>query len=346
MPPARTRGSQRERVCDPTQIGGQRLAPSPVSQLSGQCVEHIPATADGAGSAALGRPGAGRQRGASPTARPGAGLAAQGPRRTPVLVHRGPHRDRPGQSGFRLRRLVLRTGRRCDHADHQVSRLEDRLSHLQRRLFGCRASHRAGRALAHRSRLPAGHGRVGRRPRDRVQGRRDRRAQARPAQLRRPLRQRSVRRPADQRTEQSRTRTCLADPTAVWRTCVPASASSPEPCNGSAEPQQEDDPNAQNLRSQLIELSSQQGFSEEQVRAAVRAKTRLSALDRTPVEELNSLIASAAEKLERSGGRPSTASPILTERSGAVSKADACPGPDPRRLAPPLITGTQERNPT
>ena len=40
-----------------------------------------------------------------------------------------------------------------------------------------------------------------------------------------------------------------------------------------AEPQQEDDPNAQNLRSQLIELSSQQGFSEEQVRAAVRAKT-------------------------------------------------------------------------
>ena len=33
-------------------------------------------------------------------------------------------------------------------------RLEDRLSHLQRRLFGCRASHRAGRALAHRCRLP------------------------------------------------------------------------------------------------------------------------------------------------------------------------------------------------
>ena len=31
-------------------------------------------------------------RGAGATARPGAGLAAQGPRRTPVLVHRGPHR--------------------------------------------------------------------------------------------------------------------------------------------------------------------------------------------------------------------------------------------------------------
>ena len=63
---------------------------------------------------------------------------------------------------------------------------------MQRRLFGCRASHRAGRALAHRCRLPAGHGRVGRGPRNGVQGRRDGRAQARPAQLRRPLRQRST----------------------------------------------------------------------------------------------------------------------------------------------------------
>ena len=55
---------------------------------------------------------------------------------------------------------------------------------------------------------------------------------------------------------------------------------------------------AQILRGQLIELSAQQGFSEQQLRDAVEAKTGRP-LDELGPAELNPLIASAAEKLER-----------------------------------------------
>ena len=55
---------------------------------------------------------------------------------------------------------------------------------------------------------------------------------------------------------------------------------------------------AQVLRGQLIDLSAQQGFSEQQLRAAVEAKTGRP-LDELGPAELNPLIASAAEKLER-----------------------------------------------
>ena len=55
---------------------------------------------------------------------------------------------------------------------------------------------------------------------------------------------------------------------------------------------------AQVLRGQLIELSAQQGFSEQQLRDAVEAKTGRP-LDELGPAELNPLIASAAEKLER-----------------------------------------------
>ena len=55
---------------------------------------------------------------------------------------------------------------------------------------------------------------------------------------------------------------------------------------------------AQVLRGQLIELSAQQGFSEQQLRAAVETKTGRP-LDELGRAELNPLIASAAEKLER-----------------------------------------------
>ncbi len=55
---------------------------------------------------------------------------------------------------------------------------------------------------------------------------------------------------------------------------------------------------AANLRAQLIELSAQQGFSEQQVRAAVKAKTGRP-LDQLGPDEINPLIASAAEKLEQ-----------------------------------------------
>ena len=55
---------------------------------------------------------------------------------------------------------------------------------------------------------------------------------------------------------------------------------------------------ARTLRGQLIELSAQQGFSERQLRDAVETKTGRS-LDELGPAELNPLIASAAEKLER-----------------------------------------------
>lgn len=60
----------------------------------------------------------------------------------------------------------------------------------------------------------------------------------------------------------------------------------------------EDQRDARNLRTQLIELSAVQGFTEEQVRSAVQAKTG-SDLDELGPAELNPLIASAADKLER-----------------------------------------------
>ena len=65
-----------------------------------------------------------------------------------------------------------------------------------------------------------------------------------------------------------------------------------------AEPADDDQRDAANLRSQLIELSTEQGFTEEQVRSAVQAKTGR-ALDELGPAELNPLIASAADKLEQ-----------------------------------------------
>ncbi len=70
-----------------------------------------------------------------------------------------------------------------------------------------------------------------------------------------------------------------------------------------AAPTDDDGHDAQNLRGQLIELSRQQGFTEEQVRAAVRTKTGRALEDLGPAE-LNPLIASAAGKLERMQGAP------------------------------------------
>ena len=66
-----------------------------------------------------------------------------------------------------------------------------------------------------------------------------------------------------------------------------------------AAPAKRDDrADARNLRDQLIELSVQQGFSEEQVRAAVLNKTGRDLDDLSP-DDLNPLIASAADKLGR-----------------------------------------------
>ena len=75
------------------------------------------------------------------------------------------------------------------------------------------------------------------------------------------------------------------------------------PARRVVQPERDDAPqsgtdDAQILRGQLIELSAQQGFSEQQLRDAVETKTGRS-LDELGPAELNPLIASAAEKLER-----------------------------------------------
>ena len=62
-----------------------------------------------------------------------------------------------------------------------------------------------------------------------------------------------------------------------------------------------EDSDARNLRAQLIDLSAQQGFSEEQVRSAVLRKTGRD-LDELGVDDLTPLIASAADKLQQRQG--------------------------------------------
>ncbi len=82
----------------------------------------------------------------------------------------------------------------------------------------------------------------------------------------------------------------------------PERRSEPQPRRRVVQPTAEstgvDERDAANLRAQLIELSAQQGFSEQQVRAAVEAKTGRP-LDELGPDEINPLIASAAEKLEQ-----------------------------------------------
>ncbi len=63
-----------------------------------------------------------------------------------------------------------------------------------------------------------------------------------------------------------------------------------------SQPESDDERDTRNLRQQLLELSVQQGFTEDQVRAAVRNKTGRE-LDELGPAELIPLIASAADKL-------------------------------------------------
>jgi DNA repair and recombination protein RAD52 len=63
-----------------------------------------------------------------------------------------------------------------------------------------------------------------------------------------------------------------------------------------SQPESNDERDARTLRGQLIELSLQQGFTEDQVQSAVRNKTGRE-LDQLGPAELNPLIASAADKL-------------------------------------------------
>ena len=77
---------------------------------------------------------------------------------------------------------------------------------------------------------------------------------------------------------------------------APASAARSSRSNGTRP--RSTDSDARNLRAQLIDLSAQQGFSDEQVRDAVQRKTGRD-LDQLGVDELTPLIASAADKLQQ-----------------------------------------------
>ncbi len=91
-----------------------------------------------------------------------------------------------------------------------------------------------------------------------------------------PQRQQRQQQPAPERESQPRTQRRVVQP--------------------ASQPESNDDRDARNLWGQLIDLSVQQGFSEDQVRAAVRNKTGRE-LDELGPAELNPLIASAADKL-------------------------------------------------
>ena len=77
---------------------------------------------------------------------------------------------------------------------------------------------------------------------------------------------------------------------------APASAARSSQSNGTRPRTKDSD--VRNLRAQLIDLSAQQGFSEEQVRAAVLRKTGRD-LDELSIGDLTPLIASAADKLQQ-----------------------------------------------
>ena len=77
---------------------------------------------------------------------------------------------------------------------------------------------------------------------------------------------------------------------------APASAARSSPSNGTRPRTKDSD--VRNLHAQLIDLSAQQGFSEEQVRAAVLRKTGRD-LDELSIGDLTPLIASAADKLQQ-----------------------------------------------
>ena len=78
----------------------------------------------------------------------------------------------------------------------------------------------------------------------------------------------------------------------------PAPASAARSSKSSRTRPRSNDSDARNLRAQLIDLSAQQGFAEEQVRAAVLRKTGRD-LDELSVDDLTPLIASAADKLQQ-----------------------------------------------
>ncbi len=98
-----------------------------------------------------------------------------------------------------------------------------------------------------------------------------------------PQRQQRQQQPAPERESQPRTQRRVVQP--------------------ASQPESNDVQDARTLREQLLELSIQQGFSEDQVRAAVRNKTGRE-LDELGPAELNPLIASAADKLAQAQQSP------------------------------------------
>ena len=74
--------------------------------------------------------------------------------------------------------------------------------------------------------------------------------------------------------------------------------SQPAPSQSNGTRPHSDEADIRNLRAQLIDLSLQQGFSEDQVRAAVLRKTGRDLDELTPAD-LTPLIASAADKLQQ-----------------------------------------------
>ena len=157
---------------------------------------HDAALARDAPRPALGRAAARRHQRPGAAPRPLAGLAAQGPRRAHLRLPGRPRRHRPGQPHLRLWRVGIRAGGRRDPAGDRNRRHQDRRGEAHPRLQRPGAGHRPRCAAPHRHRVQLRGRGQRRRSRDRHQGRGDGRHEAGAQELRRPVRQRLLRRPA------------------------------------------------------------------------------------------------------------------------------------------------------
>ena len=182
-------------------------------------------------------------------------------------------------------------GRR-DPAGDRERRHQDWGGEARPRLQRPGAGHRPRRAAPHRHRVQRRGRGQRRRSRDRHQGRGDGRHEAGAQELRRPVRQRLLRRPAGgRRPEASR-------PAARQQTRTNSGGGASRPQRAPAPAKASSAPaNAPALRKRLIEIAAEQGFDEDGLRTAVADRTGKS-LDDLTVAELAALVEAAARKLQ------------------------------------------------
>ncbi len=217
-----------------------------------------------------------RHAGARPAPRPQPGLPAQGARRQGLRLPRRPRRHRAGQHHLRIRRVGLRAGRGRDAAPDRDGRYPDGRGHGLPGLQRPGPGHRLRRSAPHRPRRPPGGRGHPRRTRHGDERGRNGRHEAGVPQLRRPVRQRLLRRPGP--GERTAPRSAFQP-----RACP---GPGPGPTAGPANPRPAAATTAasRTMRKRLVELAAAQGFDEDQLGAAVVNQTGKSIEDLTADE--------------------------------------------------------------